>query len=461
MNLFQLIKSYFKIILPESMLNLYREYDCRKRITATYKAPDHKNVIKSLHLKGKILWNMWREWSTNRKKFNRGEIYPPDAYMNPRTGRGGYERSKKHQNRRLITFFFSDLAEYQSVQPIAQVAYARGYKPELTMDVSQKVDIGVYCNHRPDSSNSSFSVVMLHQIGQDQWPECPSIEPNAWSFAPWDAFDIGVLPGRASSQCWYSVSEFAYSRPRLGVFELGNPKSDRIFRDNEAFNREVIQLKKTLGLKNGPTVLYAPSYTSEEKQDDFIQSLQSLPFNLLIKHYPWKDPDNKDRISKISEKFQGMNGKGVHTIEPEIDIMTCLALSDVVVSDNSNCLVEALLFDVPGISVMDWIIPPMEYFGKIIPARIPKPPPCAIKTTRAELRTAVKDTIQKRDQYRARLRQYRAYYYSHLGHSSELTMDVIDAALSGDSWPIEPLLPKLSALFYDAEWEEINNGDAE
>ena len=394
---------------------------------------------------------MWREWCETRQQFERKEIRHPAANSDGLPVTAGSGRTKEHQNNRKITFFFGDLAEYQSVKPVAQVAKTRGYKTELSMDFCQPVEIGVYCNHRPDATNSRFSIVMLHQIGQDQWPECPSKEPNAWSFAPWDAFDIGILPGRATSQSWYSVSQYAYSRPRIGVFELGNPKSDRVFRDRTAFNKEVAQLRKTLRLKDRPTVLYAPSYTSEEKQDDFIQSLDHMPFNLLIKHYPWKDLDNQHRIYKISEKNQGLNEKGVYIIEPEVDIMTCLAISDVVVSDQSNCLVEALLFEVPSISVMDWLNPQVEYFGEIIPPKVPDSPPCAIKTTRANLCTAVKDAIQNRDLLRPRLRQYRAYYYSHLGCSAELTMDVIDAALSGAPWPIEPLLPKLSALYDDIE----------
>jgi hypothetical protein len=250
----------------------------------------------------------------------------------------------------LITFFFGDLVEYQSLQPVAHVANARGYKTEFTMDFRRPVEIGIYCNHRPDATNSRFSIVMLHQIGQDYWPECPAKEENAWSFAPWDAFDIGILPGRASSQAWYSVSQHAYSRPRLGVFELGNPKSDRVFRDSSAFNKEVAQLRKTLRLKDRPTVLYAPSYTSDEKQDDFVNPLIDMPFNLLIKHYPWADSDNQDRIFKLSAKYQGLIEKGVYIVKPEVDIMTCLALSDVVVADQSSCLNEALLFEVPGIS---------------------------------------------------------------------------------------------------------------
>ncbi len=427
----------------------YREYNNRKKITST----QNSSIFTSFKRNGHIIREIWRERCSVGQEFDREETCRPGAYSDGLDSTSGPDRGRVPLNRKSITFFFSDLSEYLSLQPVVREADARGYATEFSMDFRKQVEIGVYCNHRPDASNSRFSVVMLHQIGQDQWPECPSKEPNAWVFAPWDAFDIGILPGRASSQAWYSVSQYPYSRPRLGVFELGNPKSDKIFRDSTAFHEEVAKLGKTLGLKDSPTVLYAPSHTSEEKQEDFVRSLVDMPLNLLIKHYPWRDPDNQDRISNISEKLQGLHDKGVYIVEPEVDIMTCLALSDVVVSDESNCLVEALLFEVPGISVMDWLSPSITYFGKVLPERAPDPPPCAIRTTRAELGAAVKDAILNRDRFRPRLRQYRAYYYSHLGKSSELTMDVIEAALSGALWPIEPLLPKLSALFDDVDMD--------
>jgi hypothetical protein len=47
-------------------------------------------------------------------------------------------------------------------------------------------------------------------------------------------------------------------------------------------------------------------------------------------------------------------GESVRFLHVAIEIMTHLRLGDVAVSDESKCLAEALLFEVPRLSVVDW-----------------------------------------------------------------------------------------------------------
>lgn len=358
---------------------------------------------------------------------------------------GGKTRSNPY---RRITFLFTEDCEFKALQPVAMEANLRGYETVFSKDYRKPVEIGVYCNHKPDPTNARFSVVMFHDMGQFHWPENPYLEEYHWNDEPWSAFDIGILPGRAWSQCWYSVSDLDNARPRLGVFELGWPKADKVFRDRTAFNKEVCKLKESLRLKDGPSVLYAPSFENDGKQDDFVCSLIHMPVNLLIKQGSWPDKKNRARICEITAKYQGRAEDGIYVVDPDVDIMACLALSDMVVSDESNCLIEALLFDIPGIAVTDWLIPGVpNWFGVEIPPRFAIPPPRVIKTSRDKLGAAVEKVLCSQDALRPRLRQYRDHYFSHLGQSSALIMDVIDAALNNDSWPVEPLLPKESVIF--------------
>ena len=360
-----------------------------------------------------------------------------DVMKDPRD----FMKTNRSSSPRKITFFFSEESHFLAMQPVAQAAMARGYETDFSKDFQQPVEIGVYCNHKPDATNARFSIVMLHDLGQEQWPECPSTEPNFWSLSPWNAFDIGILPGRAWSECWHSVSTLAGARPRLGVFELGWPKADRVFRDRTAFSKEVAQLRQTLQLKDRPSVLYAPSWENDGKQDDFVRSLTHTPVNLLIKQYRWPDEINQTRIREITAPYQGLAGDGIYVVDPGVDIMSVLALSDVLVSDESSCLIEALLFEVPGIGVTDWPMPTVTWWDNQVP-RFAEPPPCAIKTSRAELGIAVEHALRSRGELLPRLRQHRDHYFSHLGQSSVLIIDVIDAALTGAPWPVEPLLPK-------------------
>ena len=132
----------------------------------------------------------------------------------------------------------------------------------------------------------------------------------------------------------------------------------------------------------------------------------------------------------------------IFTIDPDINIMSCLAISDVLVSDESNCLVEALLFDVPGIAVSDWQIPAISNWDPPLAPRLPDPPKSAIRTTRYGLGNTVEEVLKNRNKLRPTIRQYRDHYFSHIGISSELVVSVIESAITGSYWPVEPLLPR-------------------
>ena len=166
--------------------------------------------------------------------------------------------------------------------------------------------------------------------------------------------------------------------------------------------------------------------------------MNDLPVNVLVKEAYWPDEKNRARISKITEKLQIYGEDKIHVIDPKLSIMYCLALADVIVSDESNCLAEALLFEVPGIAVADWLIPAIPSLK--LPARLPEPPPFSIITTRSELKSAVEKTLFERESLRPSLRELREQYFSHLGYSSKLIMDVLDAALNHEPFPIEPLI---------------------
>jgi hypothetical protein len=341
---------------------------------------------------------------------------------------------------RRITFFTRDEGSFLAMEPVAHEAALRGYDTVFTPDRAQHAEIGFYCEHEPDPTNADFAVVMLHDLGQEMWPENPSFEPNLWSTSPWNGFDIGILPGPAWSQCWYSVSEQPTARPRLGVYELGYPKADRVFADREAFGRDVQLLRKELGIKEGACVLYCPSWEYDDHQGDLVRALIGMPVNILIKHPTWGvEAGSRDRLRSIADGSEGHRQAQIYYMDPKLNIMHCLALADAVVSDESNCLVEALLFEVPGISVTDWRTPKPGSDGA---NRFPIPPPCAIRTDRAGLGAAVEHALHDRPALLAGLRQHRDNYFNWLGESSKMVMDVVDAGLSGARSPIEPLPPK-------------------
>ena len=352
-----------------------------------------------------------------------------------------------------ITFFHLDGCERQTVEPIAEEADRRGFPVEFTNRMEQRAEIGVYCQHacRP---NADFSVIMLHDLAQrhDIWPKF-------WQVEPWHYFDIGLVPGKTWVERWQTQADFAVARPRIGLFDLGWPKADLVFRNRTAFAEAAATLRQQLGLRHERSVLYAPSWENDGKQDDFVQTFIDQPVNLLLKQAPWSDdyPMVLENIERMNQLHRGCS-PNVHIIDRDVSIMYCLGLADVLVSDESSVLTEALLLDVPGVAVEDWLIPDR------IPSRYAEVPyDHVIKTKRADLRQTVLDVLAKPEEFRQRTFAAKHDQFSHLGQSAKAIMDTIEAATGRLPLPYPPCTPNVALdrqRFLEAE-RMMRNGRAE
>ncbi len=326
-------------------------------------------------------------------------------------------------NRRtLISFFYTDEIERQTLEPIAQEAERRQYRVRFTDRMDEAAEIGIYCSHRPDPSNAKMSAILLHDLAQrhDMWPDF-------WRVEPWNRFDVGVLPGPAWRKRWQACAWQPEARPRLGVYELGWPKSDVIFRDPESFQRNVTALRDGLHVGHRRSVLYAPSWENDGKQDDFVRSLRDLPVNLLLKQAPWPEayPQVLENIRRMNELHRGC-AENVYILDPNLGIMPCLGLADLLVTEESSVMVEALLLGIPVVAVSDWLIPdrnPPRH--AMIPFDFP------VKTTRAELQRTVADVLANLDQARLDTARLRDEQFTCLGQSAARIMDAIESAWEG------------------------------
>ncbi|MGE3977471.1 MAG: glycosyltransferase [Nitrospira sp.] len=326
-------------------------------------------------------------------------------------------------NRRtLISFFYTDEIERQTLEPVAQEAERRQYRIRFTDRMDEPAEIGMYCSHRPDPSNARMSAILLHDLAQrhDMWPDF-------WRYEPWNQFDIGILPGPAWRKRWQACAKQPEAHPRMGVYELGWPKADAIFRDPEAFQRKVGALRAELRLGPRRSVLYAPSWENDGKQDDVVRSLQDLPVNLLLKQAPWPEayPQVLENIRRMNELHRGC-AENVYILDPNLGIMPCLGLADLLVTEESSVMVEALLLGIPVVAVSDWLIPDRN---PPRPAMIPFDFP--VKTTRAELQHTVADVLANLDQTRIDTARLRDEQFTYLGQSASRIMDVIDAGWEG------------------------------
>ncbi len=269
-----------------------------------------------------------------------------------------------------ITFFYTDKGEYYNLKPIADKAASRGYRVDFTDNLVKEAEIGVYCQHSNmiEPVNAKFSLILLHDMaqGHNRWPDI-------WKGENWDKFDIGIVPGKTWADRWSRCACWGYANPRCGVFAFGYPKSDLI--EDMELKERARKLREKFRLKYDFSVLYAPSWENNEKEDDFVRALASLNVNLLIKQAHWNQAYAHiiENIKVMRKQHEGKYDN-IYYIEPEESIMTALELCDMVVSDESSVMAEAAMYGKPSLAVTDWLIPdtnpprpascPMEYILK-------------------------------------------------------------------------------------------------
>ena len=178
-----------------------------------------------------------------------------------------------------ITFIYLDEVQKQVYEMIAAEAEKRGYKTRITKDKFARSEIGWYCEHVNFPQFSKFSVVMLHDITQQylNWPDI-------WVREPWNKYDIGFLPSDVWVDNWNECSQYFYTRPKTGIYLTGWPKADRlkVFMDGD---KKSEYIRKTGIDPDKPTILYAPAWENDNKQDEFVQAMLPLDVNILVKQH--------------------------------------------------------------------------------------------------------------------------------------------------------------------------------
>jgi hypothetical protein len=330
-----------------------------------------------------------------------------------------------------ITFFYTDRGEKFNLDPIAQYAENHGYKIKFSSNLKEKAEIGIYCQHMGYPENSKFSVVLLHDMaqGHNRWP-------NIWTGEPWDRYDIGVVPGRQWADRWAECASAMYVKPRYGVYAMGYPKGDTVFSDE--IIKKATEIKKRL--KYDFTVLYAPSWENDGKEDDFVKALVDLPINLIIKQAAASPHpafqffrENVAEMRLLHEnKYDNLT-----YIEPEENILVALCVCDMVVSDESSVMTEAVLYGKPSLAITDWLIPDEK------PHRYSSVPfDYVIKGTKETMREIVKELFTDKDMYKQAC-QLGKGFFANQGHASEYIVRLIDAFIENKKIDTELLAQKV------------------
>lgn len=330
-----------------------------------------------------------------------------------------------------ITFIYLDSVQKQVYEMIAAEAESRGYKTKVTDDKFAKCEIGWYCEHINHPQYSKFSVIMLHDIMQQfgNWPDI-------WLREPWNKYDLGFLPSKVWVENWNQCSQWYYANPRKGVYLTGWPKADRLKVYMDGKKRE--ELLKKVGLDpNKPTVLYAPAWENDHKQDEFVQAMMKLDVNILIKQIPWPD-SYVEQINNINEMYElHKDNPRVKMLDRMGNILDAIMISDVLVSEESSTMSEAVMLGKPAVSVNNWMIP------DVTPSRYPANDyDYVIKTNKEQLTECVDQVISNYEKYQKEAQLYSETHFANIGECIPMMLDILDAAIENKQSPYSPLKPK-------------------
>lgn len=351
-----------------------------------------------------------------------------------------------------ITFIYLDRADYQNYLPICEEAEKRGYKVKMTQNPFEKCEIGIYCQHNNFPENSKFSVIMLHDIiqGYGRWPDI-------WADEPWNKYDIGILPGQSWKTMWKESSKYYYTRPRSGVYEIGWPKADALNKIDRDKLKEKLTDQYHMDFSK-LTVLYAPAWENDYKQDDFVKAMKDINVNILIKQAPM-DPTVSPLYKKVYEDINLMyemhkDLDNVTILDPKTNIMEAIAVADILVSEESSTMCEAVMLGIPAVSVSNWLIPDSN------PKRYPETDyDFVVKTKKEELRSCVKHIIDNYATYKQEAEMYSSKNFKNIGKTSSIIMDIIDEYRKSGDCTREKIQPNEKKKLSLCEYLKIKDHD--
>ena len=340
-------------------------------------------------------------------------------------------KTNKNRIKKHITFIYSDSIQKQVAEMIASEAKKRGYRTKLSDKKDVKCEIGWYCDHVNLPQFSKFSIIMLHDITQQygNWPDI-------WMREPWNKYDIGFLPNKIWVDNWKQCSQYYYANPRKGMYLSGWPKADRVSAHLSEEKRRAFA--ESVGIDvSKPTILYAPAWENDNKQDEFVQAMLPLDVNIIVKQAPWPD-SYVEQLANIKEMYElHKDNPRIIQLEPKVNILDVIMISDVLVSEESSTMCEAVMMGKPAVSVTDWLIP------DVTPSRYPSDDyDFVIKTTKGEISNCISDVIENYESYQAEAQEYSDNHFSNVGHCIPIMLDVLDSFVEKKKCAVKRLRPQ-------------------
>ena len=333
--------------------------------------------------------------------------------------------------KKKITFYSTNPPEKGIFYPIAKIAKKKGFIVSFSENLKKRSNIGFYCFSEPEMKstnvkiNSKVSVIFLGGIDQGR-----SYWPNIWAKQPWNNFDLGFLPGKDWSNRWQLSSWFFKSRTKGGVFESGWPKTD-ILKNKKLIKKKNKIIRKKYSIPNkGKNILYAPGFECNEKQTDVAKSVKNLNYHLIVKHWISNKKENQDlwkRVEIANKKTNNLLKSNLSIVKPYENFIEILPSADLIITDESSVAYEALLLDIPTLSVSDWI---MQRHEKAIP-RYVNPAKICITTKKKDLTEKIRHILNNKSFYQKKIKKKKKQHFSNVGVSAKIIIEILNKYLKG------------------------------
>lgn len=194
-----------------------------------------------------------------------------------------------------------------------------------------------------------------------------------------DLIDFGIGNCYFDLILTYGKYSQRHLRPYAKTRMVGYPKFDDWFNGN-IDKGDLNYLRKRIN-PNKKTILYVPTYGNLSSMDDFRDKITELTkyFNLIIKFHHISLWDEEKKIKKF------LNNRKIISSDKEKDILPLFFLADVVVSDNSGAIFEAVLTDKPVVLL-----------GKLDKGFLEKPKSLRVKRKYLQPALTYADSIEQR-----------------------------------------------------------------
>jgi hypothetical protein len=317
-----------------------------------------------------------------------------------------------------IVFVTSEGVGVHSFESLAHEAQTRGHEVVFSDDPLTQGDIGFYCDDHSRRGKQTLAVISINGLDQDH---VDRPDYHKWfSNENWSEFDLGILPGPRWSRGWQAAESCGLS-VKHGVLVAGWPKSDKLF-------SEVDPLVNKLRSGHLRRVLYAPQTEQDGKQSELIRQLEGRNVSLSIKH--WENESYVDRyptlltasyLRNLEQENEAAAGKPwVDVIDPCSNFMDLLPCCDLLITDQSSVLYEAVLVGAPTLIVGDW-----KHACGVCGGPQPSPDACAV-TTQQHIGNAVDEIFSNYNYWVHKALLVRTDNFVNLGFSSKVIIDSVE-----------------------------------